>query len=824
MIKKILSVILCLVMTFSLMLAAMPTSIADTAVKSGEVPNGWSSFLSISSPLDMLTANLYTNKSGKIGYTVDSKDGRIIEFSSLGIVTEDCDMTSGLKFNNDLKIKTVADEYTLISDKKDTVSDICNEAVFSFTKDNKKLTVAFRVYDNGAAHRYSLEGEGEVKVKGEISGFNFNDTATVTYQPLGYSYETHYQQKSLADAKSENIETLMPAMFETKAGEKNYYVLVTESNVWGDEPYCASNLRKSGGSNEFSVIFGQKQNEDVIMTYPFNTPWRLAVISDDINEVSMSTLVTSLAPESKSSDTSWITTGRSSWSWWTTGDPITPEEQRDYIDFAAENGYEWYLVDYGWYVWEGYEETLRELSAYAKKKGVKLSLWYGVNNYHHASYPANSLIDDASIERELKWVKEIGFDAVKVDFIDSDAQKDMKIMKKVAETALENQIAVVFHGCQAPRGEMRTYPNIVSYEGIYGMENAKWTSPPTDSLINQILIRNAVGPADFTPNGVEIMYNSDRSLVFSPAFELATVAVFQTGITHYASSPGVYRGNAALPYLNLMPSKWNESKIIEAKLSSYATVARRNGDNWFVSSVANQKRTTNASLSFLGKGEYNMYLFVDGENGLEMRESKVVAKDSIVLDLKQNQGFAAIISKDTLDLSTKYDDYTFFEAEDYPADKCYRLLDRYASNNVVMEVSGFGIDRGTEITYIAENAGTYEVTLYAGGKAQMQVDVNGDGADSYGIECYDKVIREYTSTVTLKRGENVINIYAVQSDLLHDINLDRVSVVLVDSKAKVNWLLIIAIGSVFAVLTVAVIVYLKRKKSITITVNTEDSE
>ncbi|MBQ2816162.1 MAG: glycoside hydrolase family 97 catalytic domain-containing protein [Clostridia bacterium] len=810
MIKRSLSFIVCVIMTLALALTTIPMAIAEPAIEPVAAPNGWSTLLSVNSPSKVLTVNIYTNKNGEIGYTVDGNDGRVIELSSLGITTVDCDMTSGLKFNDDLKIEKVTDEYTLVSDKKDKVSDTCNEAIFSFTKGGKKLTVTFRVYDNGAAHRYSLDGEGQISIKGEKSGFNFNDATTVTYQPLSLSYESHYTQRVLGN-ETEEIKALMPAMFEVPVANNKYYVLVTESNVWGDEPYCASNLHKPSNSNEFSVIFGQKQDTDVTMTYPFNTPWRLAVISKDINEVSMSTLVTSLAPESETDDTNWVTTGRSSWSWWTTGDPITPEEQRDYIDYAAENGYEWYLVDYGWYLWENYEEKLADLAKYAKEKGVKLSLWYGVNNYCHPTCPENSLVSYEKIEQELKWTKKIGFDAVKVDFIDSDAQKDMQLMKKVAEVGLENEIVVVFHGCQAPRGEMRKYPNVVSYEGIYGKENQKWVSIPTQVVINQILIRNAVGPADFTPNGVKIQVPGDNSVVFSAAFDLATIVVYQSGITHYASAPSVYRGNPALPYLNLMPSKWNDSRIVEAKINEYATVARRNGERWFIGSVTGVDRTTNASLSFLGDGTYNIYLYIDVENGLEIKESKVTNKDKIALELKANEGFAAIISKESLDLSTPYDNLTFFEAEEYPADKLYSSLNHYASNNIVYNVSGFGSDRGVKIPYTAKKSGTYKITLYAGGSAQINVDVNGETADSYEIKCSDDIIREYSSTVELKLGENEILIYAEENmELFYFVDFDKVSVEMI-SKSGVNWLLIIAIGSTVAVLAVAAFVFIRRK-------------
>lgn len=822
MIKRSLCVILCVIMTLALTFTAMPMAFAEPTVEPIAAPSGWNTLFSVDSPSKTLTVNLYMNKGGEIKYTVDSANDRVVELSSLGITTADCDMTSGLKFSDDLKIEKITDEYTLISDKKDKVSDTCNEAIFSFTKGGKKLTITFRVYDNGAAHRYSLDGDETATIKSENSGFAFNDQTTVTYQPLSLSYESHYTQRALGNDKA-NIKALMPAMFEVPVASNKYYVLVTESNVWGDEPYCASNLSKPLDSNEFMVVFGQKQGADVTMTYPFNTPWRLSIISKDINEVSMSTLVTSLAPESKTDDTSWVTTGRSSWSWWTTGDPITPEEQRDYIDYAAENGYEWYLVDYGWYLWKNYEEKLTDLAKYAKEKDVKLSLWYGVNNYCHPTCPENSLVSDEKIEKELKWTKKIGFDAVKVDFIDSDAQKDMRLMKKVAEVALENKIVVVFHGCQAPRGEMRKYPNVVSYEGIYGKENQKWGSIPTSVIVNQILIRNAVGPADFTPNGVKIQVPGVNSIVLSDAFDLATTVVYQSGITHYASAPSVYRGNPALPYLNLMPSKWNESIIVEAKINDYATIARRSGDKWFVGSVTGVDRTSEAALSFLDDGTYNMYLFVDGENGLEMKESKVTNKDKIDLDLKTKEGFAAIISKDEVDLSTKYDHITFFEAEDCPADKHYPAYNHYASNNKIFNISGFGSERGVKIPFTAEKSGTYKLTLYAGGTAQVMIDVNGENENSIEIKSKDEIIREYSLELDLKRGENEILIYAGKNmELYYFVDFDKFSFELI-SESGINWLLIIAIGSTVAVLAVAAFVYIRRKKD-TIATNEETTE
>ncbi|MBQ5885351.1 MAG: hypothetical protein IIW79_02980, partial [Clostridia bacterium] len=209
----------------------------------------------------------------------------------------------------------------------------------------------------------------------------------------------------------------------------------------------------------------------------------------------------------------------------------------------------------------------------------------------------------------------------------------------------------------------------------------------------------------------------------------------------------------------------------------------------------------------------NMYLFVDGENGLEMKQSKVTKKDKIAIDLKTKEGFAAIISKDEVDLSTKYDHITFFEAEDYPADKHYPAYNHYASNNKIFNISGFGSERGVKIPFTAEKSGTYKITLYAGGTAQIMIDVNGKNADCFEIVSKDEIIREYAVEIDLKRGKNEILLYAEKNmELFYFVDFDKVSFELI-SESGINWLLVIAIGSTVAVLAVAAFVFIRRKKN-----------
>lgn len=820
MLKKTISRLVCLTAALLLIITAVPFGFAAPAVGEDITDDSgtqWHAFASVNSPSGKLTATFLTDKDGEPSFTVSSGDGDVIGLSPLGIVTTDCDLSNGLAYNDDLKIETVTDQYELKAEKSSSVSDTCSEAVMSFSKGGLTLTVNFRAYDTGVAYRYNVGGKsGTASVVTEKSGYNLKNSGDLYYQTYSASYESDYETISSENLLSAEVKGILPALMSTKVNEKQYWVLLAESNVWGgDQVYCSSRMLKEKESYTFLYRFGNNQYGNVEMEYPFNTPWRLAAVSTDINDVCATTLVTTLADDSKIEDTSWITPGKSVWSWWTTGDPITVDEQYDYIDAAAELGFEYSLIDYGWYLWDNYEAVLSGLSEYAAKKGVKLLLWYGVNNTCHPTYPENSLLSEEDVKRELEWVDKLGFSGVKVDFFDSDAQKEMQIMKWVAECAAEHKLGVIYHGCISPRGEQRTYPNVLSYEAIRGMENAKWKDYLKGStLVNQVLIRGAVGPTDFTPTAMQTDYNSDSSLVFSNGFSLATTVTFQTGVIHFARATECYEDYEGLPFMLALPDRWDESRITEAVPNICATVARRSGDTWFIGTVASAAYDAETSLSFIGDGSYYMYMWSDGEDGLTLTESTVTSADSIKVSLKALGGYAAIISKDKLDLSTPYDGYTYYEAEEYSASKYPAVQpDLYASSSKVLIISHYNADQGAQITYDAECDGKYQLILYCGGSGQIAVDVNGEPNARIDLPTYGKIMRKYTAEMELKKGENVINIYCQESSLGRNLLFDKFSVHLV-AKDSFPWLIVIAIVAVIAVAAVALAVAVKRKKSI----------
>lgn len=821
MLKKIISSLICVSAALLLLFSAMPFGFAAPAVGEDVTDQSgvkWNAFASLNSPSGNLTVTLLTNKDGKLSFTVSGDDGDIIGLSSLGIVTTECDLTAGLVYNDDMKIETVTDKYELKAEKASSVSDTCSEAVMSFSKSGFTFTLNFRAYDTGVAYRYNISGKsGTASIITENSSYNAQNGGELYYQPYSVSYESDYETVSSDNLYSEEVKGLMPALLSTTVNEKQYWVMLAESNVWGgDQVYCSSRMLKEENSYNFQYEFGNNQDQNVTMDYPFNTPWRLAVISTDINDVSATTLVTSLAEDSKIEDTSWITPGKSVWSWWTTGDPITVDEQYDYIDAAAELGFEYSLIDYGWYLWDDYETILAELAKYAEKKGVKLLLWYGVNNTCHKTYPENSLMNEEDVKREIEWVDKLGFSGVKVDFFDSDAQREMQIMKWVAEYSAEHKLGVVYHGCTSPRGEQRTYPNVLSYEAIRGMENAKWNDYLSGStLINQVLIRGAVGPTDFTPTAMRTDYNGDESLVFSNGFSLATTVAFQTGVIHFARATECYEDYEGLPFMLALPDNWDESRIIEAAPNKLATVVRRSGDTWYIGSVAAEAYDADTSLDFIGDGSYYLYMWTDGEDGrLTLSESTVTSADSIKISLKAYGGYAAIVSKNKLDLSTPYDDYAYYEAEDHSTSKYPGTLDSiYASNSEILIVSNYGTDQGTQITYDAAVSGKYQLIVYGGGRGQIAIDINGEFATSVDVDTYDRVVRKYTAELELKKGENVISIYCQESNLGRNLIFDKFSVHLVE-KDGFPWLIVIAIVAVAAVAAAALAVAIRHKKSI----------
>lgn len=793
--------------SFCLTVGAANNQLTD---KNGTV---WELINEIKSTHGVLYTDIYTNAAGNLAYAVRIGEDTVIELSSLGVTLTDCDLSKGLKYNNDATQKKVTDKYELFAAQSSVCNDTCVESVMTFSKSNFKLTLTVRAYDAGTAYRYSVDGgKGTAYISGESSSMNLSEDTTVYYHPLSNSYEADYKTISSADFKNAGESCLMPLLTKSKVNDTDYWALFTESNIFSDDQvYSASRLRTSYGKAEFHYIKGNHQDNDIEMQYPFNTPWRVALIGTDIDTVANSSVITSLNPENKIGDTSWVTPGKTAWSWWTTGDPISKAEQYEYINFAAANGFEYSLIDYGWYLWDDYESILKELADYAKSKGVKLLLWYGVNNTCHPTYPENSLLDDEAIKRELEWTASIGFSGVKVDFFDSDAQKEMRIMRNVAETAAKNKLVVVYHGCTIPHGEMRTYPNILSYEAIEGIENAKWNmeSIYPENIISQMLIRNAVGPSDFTPTGMAISSTDD-------GFELATLIGFNSGITSYARSVASYEGYSGMNFINSLPDKWDKSIILEGEPGQYASFARKGNGIWYIASASAIERNVDFTLEFIGCGNYTMYMWQTGENGPVMKESIVSSANHVKASLTRGQGFVAIITDKKIDLTTPYDNYTFYEGEDNAANKYpLRRYDMYSSGGQVLGINCTTNQNGMLVEHNADKSGIYSIYVYGRGQGDMCIDVNGKNQVKFNFDDGVNVIKKYSFELNLKKGANTIEIYCDNDSQVYNAEIDKIAI----APSNLNGFPTLLIVSVFVIALLAVvaivtvIIALKRKKA-----------
>lgn len=366
--------------------------------------------------------------------------------------------------------------------------------------------------------------------------------------------------------------------------------------------------------------------------------------------------------------------------------------------------------------------------------------------------------------------KGLGVSGVKVDYYESDTQQTMKQMNLCAKIAAENKLMVLFHGCTLPRGESRTYPNIVSYEAVNGTEYYKWfQSPALANRVSYTFTRNVVGSADFTPTGIPVM-----GIKATAGFALADVVTIESGIQHFAHSVFTYQGNSALPFLNDVPVVWDDMKVLDGYPMQFNVTARRSGDDWYIGASTLDARTVDIKLSDLISGDekYKAYIFADNKDGskVEVTVLEDLTEDSVISrDLLPNGGFAMKLTKGTMALTTPYSNYRFYEAENAKMSGKARVQKdkaaKYSSGNAYVEyIGGWGNDLTFE-NVMADKAGEYTLRIYyvSGERRNLSVDVNGQNMaklsglyanrnDWSGIAAVD-------TKVTLKEGSNTIKLY-----------------------------------------------------------------
>lgn len=570
--------------------------------------------------------------------------------------------------------------------KKAEVKDVYNEMTLRLSDG---LSVTFRAYDDGAAYRMQLDGRRACKVVAEEAVFNFagdynafvpyvNDLRDASY-PYSYSFESYYDEAPLSAMYPDSL-AIVPLLVELPQGKK---ALVMEGNLEG---YPGMFLVKGSGANSVEARFApvplsekiggfNELNLIPVESAPYIAelksgavlPWRAVTVSSDDTELADCDMAQRLASPSRVADTSWIKPGKVAWDWWNnwnvTGvdfpSGINTPTYKYYIDFAAENNLEYIIVDEGWsreslmQPVEGID--IAELVDYGRRKGVGVILWARWRDV------------DEEMAEAFPYYAGLGVAGFKVDFFDRDDQRVVESMTAIADMAARNRLLLDLHGMKAT-GLQRTYPNVVNFEGVKGLENYKWLPvsdgrPAVDVMrydVTAPFIRMAAGPMDYTPgamtNAAPGNYRSinDTPMSFGTrAHQLAMYVVYEAPLQMLADAPGAYRANPeSLGFISAIPTVFDETRVIAGKLGEYIAVARRKGDVWYVGALTSlTPRDIDLPLSFLAPGVvYDAVTMSDGlnvdRNGADCRRTEVQVGSGSVLEaaMAPGGGFAAIFT------------------------------------------------------------------------------------------------------------------------------------------------------------------------------------
>ncbi len=599
---------------------------------------------------------------GTARYHIELAAKPVLQPSKLGMVRDDADFTRGLTLVSASVAETVLDRYELLTSKRRVNEYRATRRIFSLrTVDGKQLDVTFQVSNDGVAFRYHFpETDATVhRLLEETSSFNFPPGTLTWLQPIAAaktgwsetnpSYEEIYEREWIAGTPSPTgAGWVYPGLF--RSGDT--WLLVSEAGLGRN--YAGTRLRGTWRSTEYRVGFPDPlehfQNGPVNpeSTLPWQTPWRLIVVGD-LRTIVESTLGTDLADvPARDATVPGPGPGKASWSWPLLGDAQTTfDVQKRFIDYAADMGWRYTLVDSMWDQQIG-DAKLKELVDYARTRNVSILVWYNsAGDWNTAPQtPRGLLLTRQDREREFARVKALGVAGLKVDFLPGDGQSAIAYYHDILEDAARFGLLMNFHGSTLPRGWQRTYPNLMTMEAVRGLEFVTFDQKNAeDEPVHAAMLpftRNVFDPMDFTPVVLDRINNIERRT--SSAFELALSVLFTSGITHYAEIP---EGMARAPdyvraFMKDVPSIWDEVKFIDGYPGRYVVLARRNGKRWYICGINAEKEPRSVALKLDDLGASKGTLITDGSGGnLSFRTQAVQVEPGkpLVLTIAPRGGF-----------------------------------------------------------------------------------------------------------------------------------------------------------------------------------------
>ncbi len=627
-------------------------------------------------------------------FDLKSPDGRIeVRIRTAGQLRYDVVLRGTALLENataslDVEHKKLGVDAKVVSAKQRTSDQMIEPVVrqkFAQVRDHYnelKLTmegsyaVVFRAYNEGVAYRFETTlPDKQLKVYAEQADFNFAGNYLV-YYPQEDSFYSHNERKytpqHLGEIEPQFLATL-PAVVDIGYGPK---IAIAESDL-SDYP----GLWLTGGAPQFSLRgtfppypLKEQQTSDrdykvveaadyiAVTSGTRSFPWRVFGIVDHDGDLITNQLVYLLESTSKVQDTSWIRPGKVAWDWWNDWNiygvdfksGINTRTYEYYVDFASKYGIPYIILDDGWYKLGNLLEVIpdlnmEELVAYAKRKNVGLILWASWKTLDDQLIPA--------LDQFEKW----GIKGIKVDFMQRSDQIMINYFEKVCREAAKRHMLVDFHGDQKPAVMTRTWPNLINTEGVRGMEWSKWSweSEPAHNL-SLPFTRMFLGPLDFTPGAMRnatrktfAPINSQPMALGTRCQQLAMYVVYEAPLQMLSDSPSNYlREPEAMEFLSAIPTVWDETRVLDAKISQYILLARRSGSDWYVGAMTDwTPRDLEVDFSFLPEGNFTAETYMDGvnadRNASDYKKSTqpITKSTKVKIHLAPGGGFAARIHK-----------------------------------------------------------------------------------------------------------------------------------------------------------------------------------
>lgn len=617
--------------------------------------------VSVVSPNNKISVSLFCEQNKTVGnwylrvnYTGNGKALEVIPTINLGLLRSDQDFYANLAFLKAGKPTVVNENYTVLHGKKSVCTNSANEVVVAFENPSKaKLNLIIRAYNDGVAFRYEFpEKEGTFVVKDELTSYVIPDSTKRWLERFNTANEGLY---SVMKDGNDQKDWGYPALFNTP--DKSCWYLIHEADV--NRTYCGTKLSNWGPKTTYKLTFPDGWNArgkgevQPTINLPWKSPWRTIMVGS-LADIVESTLVDDVSTPSVVSNTDWIKPGKASWNYWSDNHGTRSYKTVcTFADLAASMGWPYTLLDWEWDAMSD-GGNLEDAVKYISSKGIKTLMWYnsgGDFNWVSAT-PKDRMLTHENRVEEFTKLNKLGVVGVKIDFFESEKQDMINYYLDILEDAARFHMMVYFHGCLVPRGWARTYPNLMTYEGVRGAEwynngpEFTYTAPEHNTILP--FTRNVVGSMDYTP---VTFTNSQYPHITSYGHELALSVLFESGFQHLADRPeGYYElPDAAKNFLREVPNAWDNTKFIDGYPGRDIIIARQKGSAWYIGGISGENigKTKTLKFDFLPQNSsFKLTLISDGNYDKAFKVQYLVVNNSSSVDVKmlRRGGFVASLA------------------------------------------------------------------------------------------------------------------------------------------------------------------------------------